>query len=490
MATTTTPNAPGPAAAMTTTAEWTALLGGPGIARRRKQHHHTVINVDNNPEPIRGFLHVDDDIDNNDCNRHNVHDGGFGEDRNNIEDPIADDRFGSDDDMIVEQRCHAQSLIDERPHRPDFDMRTLMGAIERVHLLRACSMLPGTSASPLVETTIVRLAHGAWVRAPYVRETAPAPGRGARAHLCDVLSRIYGPFWSHVARADVARQPAIAGRIGNPPTPADVLRCLRRDFGLSRLEAARIKAGAPLDPVGAADAIARAFCALGVEMAGPTSMAAHESALAAAVAEGAAFVRAVAGSVPPVPTTPSFTPAPPRMAQTAPPRVLLVGVASACPSRPPDGSSHANGTRFALVASRIPSTRPADGYVWRWAAWVLWDTRARAFWEASDETSMAAADAAVGEPSGRFAAWLRVAALRPGTALPAGVLAPRAPDTCLPVDALLLEVTTLVTSRLVDPHIADAVRAGVARAVIGWAPLWDDQIAPYVRAVSNVPMRS
>lgn len=474
-------------AAVTTMAAWTALLGGPGIARRQKQQErqrrHAVIHVDD-PESILDFLHGDNDRDRGGACGGGIDDGCD----NDTGDPIVDDNFDRDD-MLVEQRRHNQSLIDERPHRPDFDMRTLMGAVERLHLLRACSALPDTSGSPLVETTIVRLAHGAWVRAPYVRSTSPAPGRGARAHLCDLLARIYGPFWSHMARADIARQPAIAGRIGDPPTPADVLRCLRRDFGLSRLEAARIKTTAPVDPVGAADAIARIFCGLGVGMAGPTSMAAHETALAAAVAEGAAFVRAVAGSVPVVPTTPSFTPTAQPAAQSMPPRILLVGVAAACPSRLPDGSSHANGTRFALVASRTPSSRPADGYVWRWAAWVLWDTRARTFWEASDEASMAAADAAVGEPSGRFAAWLRVAALRPGTALPAGALAPRAPDACLPVDALLLEVTTLVTSRLVDPRIADAVRAGVARAIIGWAPLWDDQIAPHVRAVSLAPTR-
>ncbi|AVK76744.1 hypothetical protein pmac_cds_56 [Pandoravirus macleodensis] len=445
---------------MSTAASWTALLGGP-VAAPRQQRHPILIDVDDSADVTHDSF-----------------------------DDFQSDGDDGDDAATEAQRHHNRSLIDERPHPPDFDMRTLIGAVERVHLLRACSALPGASASPLVETTVVRLAHGAWVRAPYVRSTTPAPGRGARAHLCDLLARIYGPFWSHIARADTARQPAIAGRIGNPPTPVEVLRCLRRDFGLSRLEAARIKASAPDDPIGAADTIARIFCGLGVGMAGPTSMAAHETALAAAVAEGAAFVRAVAGSVPAVPTTPSFTPTVPPTVQSVPPRILLVGVASACPSSLPDGSPHANGTRFALVASRVPSSRPADGYVWRWAAWVLWDTRARTFWEASDETSMAAADAAVGEPPGRFAAWLRVAALRPGTALPTGVLTPRAPDACLPVDALLLEVTTLVTSRLVDPRIADAVRAGVARAIIGWAPLWDDQIAPHVRAVSTVPPRS
>lgn len=441
---------------MTTAASWTALLGGP-IASPRQQRHPTLIDGDDSADATHNSF---------------------------------DDFYRDSDDAINAQRYYNRSLIDERPHPPDFDMRTLMGAIERVHLLRACSALPGTSASPLVETTVVRLAHGAWVRAPYVRSITPTPGRGTRAHLCDLLARIYGPFWSHMARADTARQPAIAGRIGNPPTPVEVLRCLRRDFGLSRLEAARIKASAPADPIGAADTIARIFCGLGVGMAGPTSMAAHEMALAAAVAEGAAFVRAVAGSVPAVPTTPSFTPTLPLTIQSVPPRILLVGVASACPSSLPDGSSHANGTRFALVASRVPSSRPADSHVWRWTAWVLWDTRARTFWEASDDASMAAADAAIGEPTGRFAAWLRAAALRPGTALPTGALTPRAPDACPSVDALLLEVTTLVTSRLVDPRIADAVRMGVARAIIGWAPLWDDQIAPHARAVSTVPSRS
>nr|UDO47285.1 hypothetical protein [Pandoravirus massiliensis] len=450
-------------AAMATAAAWTALLGGPGVAHRRP--HHIVIDVDDNHPDPTGNSFVNED---GDCQ--------------------------SQDDMLDQRRRHDQSLVDERPHPPDFDMRTVMGAVERVHLLRACLASPGGSVSPLVETTIVRLAHGAWVRAPYVRSVPSMPQRGPRAHLCDLLARIYGPFWSHIARADVVRQPAIAGRIGNPPTPIDVLRCLRRDFGMSRVEAARIKAAAPSDPVAAADTIARAFCGLGVGLAGPTSMAAHETALAAAAAEGAAFVRAVAGSVPKVPTTPSFTLAAPHVVPAVPPRLLLVGVASACPSRPPDGAPHTNGTRFALVASRTTTTaassRPSDGPVWRWAAWVLWDTRARTFWEASDEASMAVADAAVGETSGRFAAWLRAAAIRPGTALPTSALTPRAPDACLPVDALLLEVATLVTSRLVDPCIADAVRVGVARAVIGWAPLWDDQIAPYVRAASVMPSRS
>ncbi|AGO81945.1 hypothetical protein pdul_cds_59 [Pandoravirus dulcis] len=394
------------------------------------------------------------------------------------------------------RRRHDAWLIDDRPHAPDLDLRTLIGAVERVHLLRACSV-NGSTSSPLIETTIARLAHGAWVRGPYVQRTAP-PGRASRAHLCDLLVRVYGPFWSHLARAEIMRRPVVAGRVGNPPTPADVLRCLRRDFALNRLTAARIKAAAPDDPAGAADTIARLFCLVHADLDGDSSARARDVAADAATAEGLAFIDAAAAAtasnalaVVPTPksTTPmaiptATTPAPARM----PDRLLLVGVAAGCPSKVPEeagsGGGHANGIRFAMMASRTAKPR-SDGYPWRWVAWVLWDTRTPCSWEAADDQAMAQAEAAVGCPAGSFIVWLRTAAMRPGTTLPSSALTPQPPVACGPVDPLLPEVATLLASRLAHPRAADAVRLAVARATTGWAPLWDDQIAPYVRALST-----
>nr|UMO79164.1 hypothetical protein [Pandoravirus belohorizontensis] len=398
------------------------------------------------------------------------------------------------------RRRHDGWLIDDRPHAPDLDLRTLVGAVERVHLLRACSV-NGSTSSPLIETTIARLAHGAWVRGPYVQRTAP-PGRASRAHLCDLLVRVYGPFWSHLARAEIMRRPVVAGRVGNPPTPADVLRCLRRDFALDRLTAARIKAAAPDDPAGAADAIARLFCLVHADLDGDSGARARDVAADAAAAEGLAFIDAAAAStvpnalaaVPPpqstatIPitaTTPMATAAVAAAARM-PDRLLLVGVAAGCPSQASEetgSTSHANGMRFAMMASRTAKPR-SDGYPWRWVAWVLWDTRASCSWEATDDQAMAQAEAAVGCPAGSFIVWLRAAAMRPGTALPSSALAPQPPIACRPVDPLLLEVATLLASRLAHPRAADAVRLAVARATTGWAPLWDDQVVPYVRALS------
>lgn len=401
------------------------------------------------------------------------------------------------------RRRHDAWLIDDRAHPPDLDLRTVIGAVERVHLLRACSV-NGSTSSPLIETTIARLAHGAWVRGPYVQRTAP-PGRTSRAHLCDLLVSVYGPFWSHLARAEIMRRPVVAGRVGNPPTPADVLRCLRRDFALNRLTAARIKAAAPDDPAGAADAIARLFCLVHADLDGDSGARARDVAADAAAAEGLAFIDAAdaaaatasnaLATVPPpksavtIPIT-TMTPMATTAVATAarmPDRLLLVGVAAGCPSKAPEeagsGAGHANGIRFAMMASRTAKPR-SDGYPWRWVAWVMWDTRAHCSWEAADDQAMAQAEAAVGCPSGSFIVWLRAAAMRPGTALPSSALAPQPPVACRPVDPLLLEVATLLASRLAHPRAADAVRLAVARATTGWAPLWDDQVAPYVRALS------
>ncbi|AGO83489.1 hypothetical protein psal_cds_75 [Pandoravirus salinus] len=385
------------------------------------------------------------------------------------------------------RRRHDAWLIDDQLHAPDLDMRTLVGAVERVHLLRACSVT-GSTLSPLIETTIARLAHGAWVRAPYVQRTAP-PGRTSRAHLCDVLVRVYGPFWSHLARAEIMRQPVVAGRVGNPPNPADVLRCLRRDLGLNKVAAARIKEAAPDDPVGAADTIARIFCHVHADLDASGAQA-RLLAADAAVAEGRAFVDDAVAAM----ASSAIAPAPlPRPSSTAmssaaarmPDRLLMVGVAAGCPSKAPEeagGGSHANGIRFAMVASRTAKPR-SDGYPWRWVAWVLWDTRTPCSWEAADNQATVQAETALGCPAGSFVAWLRAAAMRPGTTLPSSALAPQPPPACRPVDPLLLEAATLLASQLAHPRAADAVRLAVARATTGWAPLWDDQIAPYVRAV-------
>ncbi|BCU03239.1 hypothetical protein [Pandoravirus japonicus] len=399
------------------------------------------------------------------------------------------------------RRRHDAWLIDDRLHTPDLDLRAVIGAVERVHLLRACSV-SGSTSSPLIETTIARLAHGAWVRGPYVQRTAP-PGRASRAHLCDLLVRVYGPFWSHLARAEIMRRPVVAGRVGNPPTPADVLRCLRRDFALNRLTAARIKAAAPDDPAGAADTIARLFCLVHADLDGDSGVRARDVAADAATAEGLAFIDAAAAAaatvaasnaLAAVPRPKSITTMTIPMATTAaaaaaarlPDRLLLVGVAAGCPSKVSEetgGTGHANGIRFAMMASCTAKPR-SDGYPWRWVAWVLWDTRAPCSWEAADDQAMAQAEAAVGCPAGSFIVWLRAAAMRPGTTLPSSALAPQPPVACRPVDPLLLEVATLLASRLAHPRAADAVRLAVARATTGWAPLWDDQVAPYVRALS------
>lgn len=386
------------------------------------------------------------------------------------------------------RRRHDAWLIDDRPHAPDLDLRTVIGAVERVHLLRACSV-NGSTSSPLIETTIARLAHGAWVRGPHVQKTAP-PGRASRAHLCDLLVRVYGPFWSHLARAEIMRRPVVAGRVGNPPTPADVLRCLRRDFALDRLTAARIKAAAPDDPAGAADAIARLFCRVHVDLDADAGARARDAAADVATAEGLAFIDAAAAAAAAIVAAPVPLPKPAIATTTAatrvPDRLLLVGVAAGCPSKASEetgSTSHANGMRFAMMASRTAKPR-SDGYPWRWVAWVLWDTRASCSWEATDDHAMAQAEAAVGCPAGSFIVWLRAAAMRPGTALPSSALAPQPPIACRPVDPLLLEVATLLASRLAHPRAADAVRLAVARATTGWAPLWDDQVAPYVRALS------
>jgi hypothetical protein len=168
-------------------------------------------------------------------------------------------------------------------------------------------------------------------------------------------------------------------------------------------------------------------------------------------------------------------------------RLLYVGVSAGCPSRLPSSlGADANGIRFAMVASRVARPR-SDGYTWRWVAWVLWDTRAPCFWEASDDEAMASADNAVGCPPGSFGVWLRAAAMRPGTTLPPAVLSPQPPPACQPTDRLLLEVATLLASRLTDVPTAEGVRISIARATTGWAPLWDEQIAPYVRALLTPP---
>lgn len=403
-------------------------------------------------------------------------------------------RMASPDESDLDaRRRHDAWLIDDRLHAADLDLRTLVGAVERVHLLRAC-LVAGSTLSPVIETTLARLAHGAWVHGSYVQKTAP-PGRASRAHLCDLLVRVYGPFWSHLARAEIMRQPVVAGRVGNPPNPADVLRCLRRDFGLNKAAAARIKEAAPDDPVGAADTIARIFCHVHADLDGGLGAHARSVAADAAVAEGQAFVDAsvrlashalTSSSLPTVPKPVSVAAAATTTARV-PDRLLLVGVAAGSPSKAPEeagSGSHANGIRFAMMASRTAKPR-SDGYPWRWVAWVLWDTRTPCSWEAADDQAMAQAEAAVGCPAGSFLAWLRAAAMRPGTTLPSSALAPQPPVACRPVDPLLLEVATLLASRLAHPRAADAVRLAVARATMGWAPLWDDQIAPYVRAVTT-----
>jgi len=149
----------------------------------------------------------------------------------------------------------------------EFDMRALLGGVDRIHLLQACAIPDAVTLSPLIEATIARLVDGAWVQVDYIERTTEPP-LTARARLCDILVRIYGSFWSHLARCDAVRMPSVMGCLGNPPTPAQVLRFMKQRMRLAKYAVARVKDTARSDPIGASDTVVALFVRLSAQLTG------------------------------------------------------------------------------------------------------------------------------------------------------------------------------------------------------------------------------
>lgn len=167
------------------------------------------------------------------------------------------------DDGARVRRRYDRFMVGDEHFSPDFDMRRILGGVERVHLMLACST-DAPTRSPAVETSLVRMAHGAWLSAAFVERTASA-GTSLRRRLCHTLARIYGSFWSHLSRCDATRMPTLLALLGSPPTPVEVLRCLKRHMGLGRHTYDRVKALAVDDPVLASGTVAMLF----VRLSGP-----------------------------------------------------------------------------------------------------------------------------------------------------------------------------------------------------------------------------